>query len=74
MSLPLHVVLLVLLAAGLHAGWNAVEKSGGDRVITLAVVIGLGALFAAPLLPFGRPRLAAAGCVVLGLALLHFSG
>ncbi len=71
MSLPLHVVLLVLLAALLHAGWNAVVKSGGDRVITMAVVIGLGALFAAPLLPFVRPPAPASWGFLLLSAGLH---
>ena len=52
MTLPLHIVGLVLLAAILHATWNAVIKAGEDRVLTMALVIGVGAVLALPLLPF----------------------
>jgi drug/metabolite transporter (DMT)-like permease len=40
----LSIVLPVLLAAVMHAGWNAVVKSGQDRVLTMAVIAGLGAV------------------------------
>ncbi len=52
MSLPLHITALVLLAAVLHAIWNAVVKTGEDRVLTMALVIGVGSLIALPVLPF----------------------
>ena len=52
MTLPLHFVGLVLLAAVLHATWNAVIKAGEDRVLTMALVIGVGAVLALPLLFF----------------------
>jgi len=51
MTLEPHVAGLVLLAAVMHAGWNALVKTGQDRVITLAVVTGVGSALAAPLLP-----------------------
>ncbi len=50
--LQLHIVLLVLLAAALHAGWNALVKSGQDRVLTMALVIGSGAAASGLALPF----------------------
>ena len=52
MPLPLHIVALVLLAAVLHATWNAVIKAGEDRALTLALVIGTGSVLALPVLPF----------------------
>lgn len=52
--IPFDVMLVVLLAALLHAGWNAVLKSGGDHVndaVLLSVGAGLIALAALPFLP-----------------------
>lgn len=43
MTLQLHLVLLVLLAALIHAFWNAVVKSAGDRVLTLTLIHVTGA-------------------------------
>jgi drug/metabolite transporter (DMT)-like permease len=43
-SLDPLVVALVLLAAILHAGWNAVTKSSPDRTLTFALVLGTSAL------------------------------
>jgi len=37
-----HLVFLVLLAAVLHAGWNAVVKSSGDRFLTFTAIRGTG--------------------------------
>ena len=51
----LPVAGLVLLAAVMHAGWNAVVKSSRDRVLTMAVVAGLGAVVGGILLPFIPP-------------------
>ncbi len=54
MALDLGVLLLVLMAAGLHASWNALVKAGGDRlVMTTLVMVGpaplcIGALFFLP--------------------------
>ena len=45
------VFLIVMLAAALHAGWNAIVKGGGDKAASMtAVVIGQGiaALIALP--------------------------
>ena len=43
---------IVLLAAVLHAIWNAIVKTGEDRMLTLTLVIGAGAVMAAPVLAF----------------------
>ena len=54
------VVLAVLLGALLHAAWNALVKSGGDKQLDLALVHLLGALAALPLLWWvGLPPVAA---------------
>lgn len=53
--MPFHIILLVLFAALLHAGWNALLRSGDDRlwsmtVMCLAVAVAsvIAALFMAP--------------------------
>jgi len=51
-ALPLTVAALVLISAVLHAGWNALVKSGADRLLTMATVIGTNAAVALVLLPF----------------------
>lgn len=56
--MPLHVAALVLLAALMPAGWNALVKAGEDRVLTMAAVTGVGAIAAAlalPLVPAPAP-------------------
>ena len=40
MELQLHLVFLVLLAAVLHASWNAVVKSSGDRFLSFTAIRG----------------------------------
>ena len=46
------LVGLVLLAAGLHAGWNTLVKGGGDRLVTLSIVSGSAGVLGAAALPF----------------------
>lgn len=57
--MPAHVVYIVLLAALMNAGWNAIVKSGGDKLLTVAMVTSAAAAIAALLLPFLRPPAAA---------------
>ena len=47
--------VIVLLAAVLHAVWNAIVKTGEDRMLTLTLVIGAGSLMAAFVVPFIEP-------------------
>jgi drug/metabolite transporter (DMT)-like permease len=54
----LAALLLVLGAAGLHAGWNALAKRGGDQVVFLWLAT-LASTTA--LLPFGLWQLASTG-------------
>ncbi|NQU61893.1 MAG: EamA family transporter [Rhodospirillales bacterium] len=46
MTLQLHLVFLVLLAAVLHATWNAVLKSSGDRFLSFTFIRGTGTVLA----------------------------
>ena len=71
MSLQPELVLLVLLAAILHATWNALVKGSGDRLAVFAVsravevLIGGAALFLLP------PMAAAGWPYVLASAAIH---
>jgi len=56
MTLTWPIVLAVLFGAVLHAGWNALVKSSGDKELDTALVHFLGALVALPpLLLVGAP-------------------
>jgi len=60
MTLTWPVVLAVLFGAVLHAGWNALVKSSGDKELDTALVHFLGAVVALPpLLLVGMPPAAA---------------
>jgi multidrug transporter EmrE-like cation transporter len=50
--LSLSVFALVLLAAALHAGWNAIVKRAGDGLVTAVAICLAAALVAAAILPF----------------------
>lgn len=52
MALEPGVVGLVLLAALLHASWNALIKSGGDRLVAMALLTGTAGLIGLAGLPF----------------------
>jgi drug/metabolite transporter (DMT)-like permease len=52
MSLDPGVLALVLLAAALHASWNALVKAGGDRLAVLAITMGAPSLLLWLALPF----------------------
>ncbi|WP_454752739.1 hypothetical protein [Cupriavidus necator] len=56
--MSLTVFAVVLLAAFLHAAWNAVVKGGGDKMLStvmVAVTAGLIAAVALPALPQPAP-------------------
>jgi drug/metabolite transporter (DMT)-like permease len=50
--MSLEVTALVLLAAAMHAGWNALIKVQGDRLAVMAVVTAAGSLLSLAALPF----------------------
>ena len=73
MALSWPIVLAVLCGAMLHAGWNALVKSAGDKAMDTALLHALGALVTAPLLwwtglpgPAGWPFIAASVLIHVG--------
>jgi phosphonate utilization associated putative membrane protein len=70
LSLTWPVVLAVLLGAALHASWNALVKSAGDKTVDTALVHFLAALMALPLLLLvGLPSASAAPYIAASLAI-----
>ena len=64
-------MLAVLLGAALHASWNVLVKSAGDKTVDTALVHFLGAGVALPLLLWvGLPRIEAAPFIAVSL-LIH---
>ena len=59
MTLTWPVVAAVLFGAFLHAAWNALVKSSGDKPLDTALVHGLGALIALPFALWVGPPAAA---------------
>jgi drug/metabolite transporter (DMT)-like permease len=53
--MDLSTFAIVLFAAALHAGWNAIVKQGGDTLLATIAVTGSAALIAAASLPFLPP-------------------
>jgi phosphonate utilization associated putative membrane protein len=73
LTLTWPVVLAVLLGAALHAGWNVLVKSAGDKTVDTALVHFLGAIVALPLLllvglpqPQAMPFIAASLVIHIG--------
>ena len=70
MTLTWPIVLAVLLGAALHASWNVLVKSAGDKPVDTALVHFLGALVAVPLLLWvGLPRVEAAPYIAASLVI-----
>lgn len=64
------VVAAVLVGALLHAGWNALVKSSGDKALDTALVHFMGALVALPLLLWaGLPRAESLPFIAASLAI-----
>lgn len=53
--MTMSVFAIVLAAAVLHAGWNAIVKGGGDTLLTTILVTASAALLAVVSLPFLPP-------------------
>lgn len=52
MALDVEVLCLVLLAAGMHATWNALVKVSGDPLLTQTAIITTGSALALAIAPF----------------------
>lgn len=71
--MSLTVFLIVMLAAALHAVWNAIVKGGGDTLLTTVLVAASAALaalvalpFLPPVAPAAWPYLAISGVLEIG--------
>jgi drug/metabolite transporter (DMT)-like permease len=51
-ALPLDVTLLVLLAALMHASWNAIAKAGTNKLLDITAMAMAGGVVCALMLPF----------------------
>ncbi len=71
MTLPIEAVAVVLLAALLHASWNALVKAGNDRLVVLAIANGIGILISLLIAPFVPLPLAASWPYLLVSVILH---
>ena len=73
MALSPGVIALVLLAALCHASWNALVKSGADRLVMMNYTIGVSSvlsLFIAPFVPLPN---AEAWPFLIGSTLIHLA-
>lgn len=66
-----EVTALVLLAALMHASWNAIVKTGSDPTLNTALIVAVMAVLAVPALPFLPLPAAASWPYLLGSVLVH---
>lgn len=71
--MSIEVAAIVLLAAVLHAGWNALIKISGDRIAVMAVMTLAGSLLSLAILPFVEPP-ARESWLLLGVTILLHTG
>lgn len=72
MTLDPGVLLLVLLAAVLHAGWNALIKAGGDHLVMTTVIMFVPILPSIAILAVQPAMAAAAWPYVMLSAVVHW--
>ena len=70
--MPIHVILLVLFGALLHATWNAMIKAGTDKSLDASLISAGGAVCALPLLMFLPLPNSAAWSFIGASAILQF--
>jgi drug/metabolite transporter (DMT)-like permease len=69
--LPIPILFAVLSAALLHASWNALVRSSGDRLWSATALCMAMGLFAAILIPFSPLPVTASWMCVVTSAVLH---
>lgn len=68
--MPTHVLVLVLFSALMHASWNAIVKSGKDKLEEAGLMGGTAAVMAACVLPFaGLPASASWPWIITSVAI-----
>ncbi|GIK97450.1 MAG: membrane protein [Alphaproteobacteria bacterium] len=72
MPLDSFVIALVLMAAVMHASWNALVKSGRDKTAMLVLVITASSIPAMAMLPFVPPPDPAAWPYLAASTAIHF--
>ena len=72
MPLETPFILLILLAAAMHATWNSLVKAGSDVLLTQGLVLGVGALIALMALPFLPLPAPAARPFLIASMVAHF--
>lgn len=65
-------VTIVLAAAFLHAGWNALVKAASDRAVVLAVVSSTHAVLGAALVVFAGPPAPASWICIFLSTIIHY--
>lgn len=70
-AIPVSVLAAVIVAAALHAGWNALLKIGLDRFLTLCLLQMASGLLALPGLLFVAPPASAAWPWLKASAMFH---
>jgi drug/metabolite transporter (DMT)-like permease len=70
--LSLYALSLVLSAAIMHASWNAIVKSAGDRAVTLAAVAGMHAVGGLVLILLSDPPSAASWPMIIASTIIHY--
>ncbi|MEM7223564.1 MAG: EamA family transporter [Pseudomonadota bacterium] len=73
MALSPGVIALVLLAALCHASWNALVKSGADRLVMMNYTIGFSGVISFFIAPFVPLPAAAAWPFLIGSTLIHLT-
>jgi drug/metabolite transporter (DMT)-like permease len=69
--MSIEIILIILLAALLHAGWNALLRAGTDRLWSMTVMcIAIALVCAGLAFVFPAPARASWGCLILS-AVLH---
>ncbi len=71
MPLQIHLALLVLLAAVMHATWNAVLKASGERFLTFTIIAATGTGLGILAAPFVAVPEAATWPYLIASALIH---
>lgn len=69
--MTLGITALVLLAAVMHASWNALIKASRDPALNTAMLVGATAVICVPLLPLVPPPASASWPFMLASVLVH---
>jgi drug/metabolite transporter (DMT)-like permease len=69
--MDLNIILIVLAAAAMHAGWNAIAKTGADPFLSICLIGIFGGMATMTLLPFLPAPSRELWLWIVGSALIH---